>query len=507
MSTLQFERIVIVGGGTAGWMAALAIATGLRGRTTVEVVESEEIGTIGVGEATFPSIRNYNKLMGIGEAEFLSATNGTYKLGIEFRDWHAPGHRYFHTFGDFGQLVGPDALWGQYRRVANPSLGQLGEQCLPTVMAMHGRFVQPDENDDAPYRYAYHFDAMRYAAFLRRLALSRGVRRTEGRIVEAARRIDGGVQVVKLADGRQIAGDLFIDCSGFGALLLGRTLGEPFVDFSHWLPVDGAWACPCTRVGAELNPYTSATALEGGWAWRIPLQNRTGHGHVFSSRYIDADRAREQLLQQLDGEPLSEPRLLRFTTGHRARFWVHNVVALGLSSGFLEPLESTSIFLIQSGIGRLMAQLTCGRPHDARAIERFNEGATREFRRIRDFILLHYCLTARRDSALWRDMATMELPETLAFKIEAWRRLGVLHLQKDEGFDETSWLAIHAGMGHWPERTDPVLDELSQDEALEALRRRRAAIASAVARLPAHADYLNQVAPRSPRERPPPQKA
>lgn len=493
MDTLHFERIVIVGGGTAGWMAALALATGLRGRSTVEVVESDEIGTVGVGEATFPSIRNYNKLVGIDEAEFLRATHGTYKLGIEFRDWRVKGERYFHTFGDFGQLVGPDALWGQHRRVADPSLGSLGEQCLSTVMAMHGRFALPDDQGDAPFKYAYHFDATLYAAFLRKLALSRGVRRTEGRIVDVARRVDGGVQGLKLADGRETAGDLFIDCSGFAALLLGKTLAEPFVDFSRWLPVDGAWACPCRRSSPELAPYTRATALEGGWAWRIPLQERTGHGHVFSSRHVDVDRAREQLLQQLDGEPLAEPRLLRFTTGHRARFWVHNVVALGLSSGFLEPLESTSIFLIQSGIGRLMAQLTSGRPHDAQAAERFNEGSTREFRRIRDFILLHYCLTARRDSALWRDMAALELPETLAFKIEAWRRFGVLHLQHDEGFDETSWLAIHAGMGHWPERTDPVLEELARDEAVRALHRRHDAIAAAVARLPAHADYLNQM--------------
>ncbi|HJV60219.1 MAG TPA: tryptophan halogenase family protein [Albitalea sp.] len=489
----SFDRIVIVGGGTAGWMAATAIATGLRGRCTVEVVESEEIGIVGVGEATFPSIRAYNKLVGIDEAEFLRATNGTYKLGIEFRDWRVKGEGYFHTFGDFGQLVGPDALWGQYRRLANGAAGAFGEQCLPTVMAMQGRFVVPDERGGAPYQYAYHFDAALYAAFLRKLALARGARRTEGRIVEVLRRADGGVQSLKLADGREVTGDLFIDCSGFGSLLLGKTLGEPFVDFSKWLPVDGAWACPCERTGDELTPYTRSTALEGGWAWRIPLQNRTGHGHVFSSRYIDPEPAREQLLQRLDGKPLAEPRLLRFTTGHRARFWVHNVVALGLSSGFLEPLESTSIFLIQSGLGRLMARLTPGHPITAEAVDGFNAGAVREFRRIRDFIVLHYCLTARRDSVLWRDMAAMELPETLAFKIEAWRRLGVLHLQQDEGFDQTSWLAIHAGMGHWPEQVDPVFDELPRDEAVRALERRRQAIAATAARLPLHNDYLNRV--------------
>jgi len=296
-----------------------------------------------------------------------------------------------------------------------------------------------------------------------------------------------------MADGRELVADLFIDCSGFGSLLLGKTLDEPFVDFSHWLPVDRAWACPCERSGSELTPYTRSTALEAGWAWRIPLRNRTGHGHVFSTRYIDEERAREQLMQQLDGAPLAEPRLLRFTTGHRARFWVHNVVAIGLSAGFLEPLESTSIFLIQSGLGRLMTLLTSAQPVGEDSVARYNTGTVRQFARIRDFIVLHYCLTTRRDSALWRDMATMELPQTLAFKIEAWRRLGVLHQYDEEGFDATSWLAIHAGMGHWPVRPDPVLKELPLDEALEALRRPRDAIAAAVARLPAHHSYLGQV--------------
>lgn len=486
---MRFDRIVVVGGGAAGWMAALALVTGLPGRS-VELVESQEIGIVGVGEATFPSIRDYNRWVGIDEAAFLRATEGTFKLGIEFRDWRERGERYFHTFGDFGDVRGPFALWGQHRRLAGAAPGALGEQCLPTVMAMHNRFVVPDAEHGEPFRYAYHFDAALYADFLRRLALARGARRTEGRVVEVTRRADGGVQALKLSDGRTLAGDLFIDCSGFASLLLGKTLGEPFVDFSGWLPVDAAWACPCERAGTELTPYTRSTALEAGWAWRIPLRSRTGHGHVFSSRYIDIERAREQLLQQLDGAALAEPRLLRFTTGHRERFWVHNVVALGLASGFLEPLESTSIFLIQSGLGHLMSLLTAAPPIDAAAVAAYNERAVRVFRRVRDFIVLHYCLTARRDSALWRDMAAMALPETLAFKIDAWRRFGVLHMQNDEGFDETSWLAIHAGMQHWPERADPVLAEVDGAEALQALQRRRDGIAAAVAGLPAHHEYL-----------------
>ncbi|NRF71678.1 tryptophan 7-halogenase [Aquincola sp. S2] len=486
----RFDRIVVLGGGSAGWMTATAIATGLRGRSSVEVVESEEIGIIGVGEATFPSIREYNRLVGIDEREFLRATNGTYKLGIQFCDWLARGRDYFHTFGHFGNLSGSQTLWGQHRRVGLTE--PLGLQCVPTVMAMNGRFALPDEKDPQ-FKYAYHFDAVQYAAFLRKLAIERGARHTTGRIVDVVRRADGGVAALVLADGRRIEGDLFIDCSGFGSLLLGRTLDEPFVDFSHWLPVDSAWACPCERSGEALTPYTRATALEGGWAWRIPLQSRTGHGHVFSSRFIDAERAREQLLAQLDGPPVAEPRLLRFTTGHRRRFWVHNVVAVGLSSGFLEPLESTSIYLIQDGIGRLMTLLTGGRPLVDADREDFNEGVARRFARIRDFIVLHYCLTRRRDSALWRHVASMELPETLAFKLDAWRRHGMLHQADEEGFDATSWLAVLAGMDHWPERDDPVYAEVPYERAVRALQSRRHGIAAMVERLPAHHRTLQHV--------------
>jgi len=486
----SFNRIVVVGGGSAGWMTATALVTGLGGRSTVEVVESEEIGIIGVGEATFPSIREYNRLVGIDEREFLRATNGSYKLGIRFCDWLARGHDYFHTFGHFGNLFGSQTLWAQHRRVGLTE--PLGLQCVPTVMAMKGRFILPD-NENAQFKYAYHFDAVLYAAFLRKLALQRGARHTTGRIVDVVRRPDGGVAAVVLDDGRRIEGDLFIDCSGFRSLLLGKTLEEPFVDYSHWLPVDSAWALPCERVGDDITPYTRATALEGGWAWRIPLQNRTGHGHVFSSRFIDADRAREQLLAQLDGPPLGEPRLLRFTTGHRQRFWVHNVVAVGLSSGFLEPLESTSIYLIQDGIGRLMMLLTGERPPNASDVDSFNEGTVRRFARVRDFIILHYCLTQRRDSELWRHVAAMELPETLAFKLDVWRRNGVLHQYDEEGFDATSWLAIHAGMEHWPERDDPVFTEVPRERAKSVLQARRDGIAAQVERMSAHHRTLAEV--------------
>ena len=487
---LPIKRIVVVGGGTAGWMTAAALATALKG-CSVELVESEEIGIVGVGEATFPSIRNFHQKLGIDEAAFLRATNGSYKLGIEFRDWRARGESYFHTFGDFGKLSGLNAVWGQYHRLGEASLGALGEQCLSSVMASKGRFMVPRE--EHRFDYAYHFDAVLYAAFLRKLAEQRGVRRTEGRIVDVARRADGAIDRLLLADGRVVAGDLYIDCSGFASLLLGRALEEPFVDFSHWLPVDRAWAVPSERIGTELTPYTRATALEAGWAWRIPLQDRIGNGHVFASRYLDEESARAQLLQQLDGPALAEPRLLRFQTGHRARAWVHNVVALGLSGGFLEPLESTSIFLIQRGLGKLIDLLLSGAPLSEPVVADYNGLNARQFARVRDFIILHYCLSARRDSALWRAMTTMELPDTLAFKIHAWRQAGVLHQYDLEGFDATSWLAIHAGMGHWPEHTDPSLGDMTRAEALEGLQWRRERIIEAVAAMPTHGDFLRDM--------------
>jgi tryptophan halogenase len=457
------------------------------------LVESEEVGVVGVGEATFPSIRNFHQIVGVDEADFLRASNGSFKLGIEFRDWRVRGDRYFHTFGDFGPVAGRDALWGQYQRVRDADVGTLGEQCLPTVMALHGRFCAPAPERGARFNYAYHFDAIQYGRYLRGLALQRGVRRVEGKVVDVSRRPDGGVAHLTLADGSTVAGDLFIDCSGFASLLLGRTLSVPFVDYSHWLPVDRAWACPVERSGADLAPYTRATALEAGWAWRIPLQNRTGHGHVFSSRYISEERAREQLLEQLGGAPLADPRLLRFTTGRRERFWERNVVGLGLSTGFLEPLESTSIYLVQSGLGRLMELLQHGAPIGDAAVAAYNTGLARQFERIRDFIILHYCLTERRDSPFWRDMAEMTLPETLAYKLHAWRETGTLHQYDEEGFDETSWLAIHAGMHHWPVRSDPTFGERPQEASASWLAERRQQMAAVARTLPSHQEYLAMV--------------
>lgn len=488
------QKVVIVGGGASGWMTAIAAATTLRGRE-VTVVESEEIGIIGVGEAAFPSIRAFNQMMRIGEADFLRATRGSYKLGIQFVDWQRPGQDYFHTFGEFLPLEGSMAVWAQYRRHAEALGCDMGELNMATLMAMQGRFAVPQvpNGQEAPFNYAYHFDAQLYAAHLRRLAEQRGARRVEGRIVDVLRRPDGGVAQLRLADGRTVDGDFFFDCSGFASLLTGKTLGVPYVDESHWLPVDGAWAVPVKRQDGPLLPYTRSTALDAGWSWRIPLQDRTGYGHVFSSRYVDEARAREQLLEQLDGEPLAEPRLLRFTTGYRQTHWLHNVVAVGLAGGFLEPLESTAIYLVQATLARVMPVLDQpGRP-TAEAVEGFNNTQVRQYQRIRDFIVLHYCLSERRDSEFWRAMTSMKLPDSLSYKIRAWRELGILQVFDNEGFDANSWLSIHAGMGHWPEHTSPWLDEVPPAFALDYLKHRRAAIADVVRRIPAHDDFLRRV--------------
>lgn len=486
------RRLVILGGGSAGWMAAAAFKTALPG-VAVTVVESEEIGIIGVGEATFPSIRNFNQGLGIDEAEFLAATRGSYKLGIQFCDWRRPGEHYFHTFGDFGPLTGPMALWGQYQRLQARCDGGLGDFCLPTVMARQGRFQPPEAGEGlgARYTYAYHFDATLYGRFLRGLAEGRGSQRLEGRVVDIARLPDGGVRALRLADGREVEGDLFIDCSGFASVLMGQTLGTRFVDYSHWLPVDRAWAVPAQRALGGLAPFTRSTALPAGWCWRIPLQDRTGHGHVFSSRHISEDEARAQLLAQLDAPALAEPRLLRFQTGHRERFWQHNVIAIGLAAGFLEPLESTAIFLVHNAIGRLIQMLLQPGPLADMAAS-FNLQQTRQYQRIRDFIILHYCLSERRDSPFWQHMTGMDVPETLAYKLHAWRETGVLHNFDDEAFDETSWLAIHAGMQHWPQRRSPWMDEVPPPAAAHFLSERHAAIAQLAARMPAHADFLRE---------------
>ena len=489
-------RVAIVGGGTAGWMSA-ALLSGFvaSGDYAIELVESDDIGTVGVGEATIPQINLYNQALGIDEAEFLAATQGTYKLAIEFVDWTRLGHRYMHAFGEIGRDIGIVPFhhyWGRARQLGLAK--DLGTYSLNETAARTGKMQRgalKTTNAVPPMPYAFHFDASLYARFLRRLAEQRGVVRTEGRIVDVVRDSESGdVQEVVLADGRRIAADLFLDCSGFRALLVEQTLGAGFEDWSEWLPCDRALAVPCASV-PEITPYTRSTAREAGWQWRIPLQHRTGNGYVYCSEYLNDEAAAERLLSSLDGAALAEPRPLRFKAGVRRKQWVHNVVAIGLSGGFLEPLESTSIHLIQSALSRLLKMLPRDRGDPAVAAE-FNRQAADEYRDIRDFIILHYKATERDDTEFWRHCAGMDVPDSLAERIALFREAGHIFRRGEELFTPVGWLQVMIGQGIMPASHHPLADNVSRDdlksymETFEALMRREAG------QMPTHTQFIAQ---------------
>ena len=488
----RLRRIVIVGGGSAGWMAAAALSAVLSRDCSITLIESDEIGTVGVGEATIPPIKVFNQMLGLDEAEFLKRTQGTFKLGIQFVDWAKKGHTYFHPFGPHGfqfDLSPQHQYWLRGRQ--RPGAPGLDEHSMAWAAASRGRFDKPSQEPRSvlsSYDYAYHFDAGLYARFLREKSEARGVTRLEGKIVQVGlRAADGFVESVRLADGREFAGDLFIDCSGFRGLLIEDTLHTGYEDWTHWLPCDRALAVPCASV-APLTPYTRSTARSAGWQWRIPLQHRTGNGYVYASPFISDDEAATTLLANLDGAALDSPRPLRFTTGRRKLFWNKNVVALGLASGFMEPLESTSLHLVQSGLSRLLA-LFPDRDFDPLVTAEFNRIAINECERIRDFIILHYKLTTRDDSELWRYCAAMRVPEPLQYKIDHFKRYGRLVTEGMELFGPASWLAVQVGQLNWPERHDPIID-LRNVDGDAILARMRQAMVQAAEAMPTHETYI-----------------
>ena len=490
----RLRSIVIVGGGSAGWMAAAALAAVLSRDCSITLIESDEIGTVGVGEATIPPIKVFNQMLGLDEAEFLKRTQGTFKLGIQFVDWAKKGHTYFHPFGPHGfqfDLSPQHQYWLRGRQ--RPGAPGLDEHSMAWAAASRGRFDKPSQEPRSvlsSYDYAYHFDAGLYARFLREKSEARGVTRLEGKIVQVGlRAADGFVESVRLADGRDIAGDLFIDCSGFRGLLIEEALHTGYEDWTHWLPCDRAMAVPCGTVQGP-TPYTRSTALAAGWQWRIPLQHRVGNGYVYCSQFLGDDEAASTLLAKLDGQALADPRPLRFTTGRRKLFWHKNVVALGLASGFMEPLESTSLHLVQSGISRLLA-LFPDRDFDPLVTAEFNRIAINEFERIRDFIILHYKLTTRTDSALWRYCAAMPLPQPLQYKIDHFKRFGRLVTEGMELFGPASWLAVQVGQLNWPERHDPIID-LRNIDGDAILARMRQAMVQAAEAMPTHEAYIQR---------------
>ena len=489
------RSLVIVGGGTAGWMFAAAAARFLNdGRRSITLVESDAIGTVGVGEATIPPLREFNRMIGIEENEFLRETGATMKLGIEFVDWARRGERYFHSFGSPGhdfQGVAFHQYWLKHR--GSNDVGALTDYCIGAQAAGSGRFARPGGDPRSPMgqlAYAYHFDSGLYAQFLRRRAEASGVKRVEGTIADVARRADGDIAHVTLDDGRDIAGEFFIDCSGFRSLLLGQTLGVAYRDWSQWLPCDAALAVP-SATAAPMPPYTRATALDAGWQWRIPLQHRTGNGLVYSSADMTDDRAHEVLTANLEEEPLAQPRKLSFTAGMRERQWDRNVAALGLAAGFVEPLESTSIHLIQTAINKLFWLFPDRAPTDIERDE-FNRLMAEAYEYVRDFIILHYKATARRDTPFWRRMADMAVPDSLAHKLELFREKGRVKRYDHDLFAVPSWVMVMLGQNIEPLGYDSLVDAMDDRKVLAAMREIRETYARVANDLPTHEAFLAQ---------------
>src|SRR5690348_8128059 len=494
MSDNRIRDIVIVGGGTAGWMAAAALAKVLGHGVSIRLIESEEIGTVGVGEATVPHLKLFNQILEIDEAQFVRETYGTFKLGIQFVDWARIGDRYVHGFGTIGHEYGMlpfHQYWLKAR--AQGWAGSLDDYSLNTAAAERGKFMVsatdvPRGSPLADIAYAYHFDAGRYAQFLRRYAEARGVRRTEGKVVQVNQREDGFIADVVLASGERIGGELFIDCSGFRGLLIEQTLHAGYDDWSHWLPCDRAVAVPCENVGPP-TPYVRCTARGAGWTWRIPLQHRTGNGYVYSSSHIGDEEAAATLLKQLDGHAMGEPRVLRFTPGQRRNVWDRNVVAIGLAAAFLEPLESTSIYLIQSGIARLV-NLFPDAAFSPEVIDRYNAQSAFEIERIRDFIILHYCATQRDDTAFWRYCRTMDIPAPLAETIRLFRDSGRFYRNAEEMFALTSWVEVMIGQGILPRTWHPAVDQIGDAELKQLMDDVQRVIAACVDAMPTHQQFI-----------------
>lgn len=494
MSKNAIEKLVIVGGGTAGWMSAALLSKLFDGTLDIELIESDAIGTVGVGEATIPPIQVFNDLARVDEQQFLRDTKATIKLAIEFHDWGAVGDRYAHGFGFVGRKVGAISFQHVYLKgVAEGVAGPVSNYSLNNLAAAAGRFNRLANIEGTPLpglTYAYHFDAGLYARFLRTLSEGRGVRRREGRIQDVI--VDpqtGDVASLKMEDGGEVSGDFFIDCSGFNSLIFSKALGVGYDDWSEWLPCNRAVALPSSSEPRSLRPYTQSIAHGAGWQWRIPLQHRTGNGHVFCDRYMSEDEATAVLLDNLEGEPLKDPLSLRFTPGCRKKLWHRNCVALGLASGFIEPLESTSIHLIQIGITNLLKVFPSKAGNAAKERE-YNRRMRFEYEAIRDFIILHYHQTSRDDTPFWTDVRNMRIPENLQDKMTSFSESGHLYRIDDELFTEVGWLQVMLGQGIRPRQYNPLADTLTSEEVRDYLQNLHTILKATVNRLQSYADFL-----------------
>ncbi len=502
MNDKQLQTILIVGGGSAGWMTAAMFSHLFQGLYRIRLIESDEISTIGVGEATIPAIKKFNELLQLDEDEFMRTTQGSFKLGIQFNDWLRKGSSYVHGFG----VIGQDWEWLRCHHywLKLQQLGQASDfanYSINTAAVPTNKFIRANpqmaESPLGQIAHAFHFDAGLYARFLRNYAEQRGVIRTEGKIVDVTLRPeDGFIESVTLENGEVAAADFFIDCSGFRGLLIEQALKTGYEDWTHWLPCDRALAVPCTR-SDDFTPYTRSTARDAGWQWRIPLQHRTGNGHVYASAYMDEAQAESILLANLDGKQLAEPNRIRFTTGKRRKLWNKNCVAVGLASGFLEPLESTSLFMIQSSVIRLV-RLFPDRGFDQANIDEFNRQSDFEYERIRDFIILHYKATERDDTPFWRYCKDMEVPATLQRKMDLWRANGRIFREDEELFGEESWIQVFIGQGIIPHNYDPLVDLKSVPQIVQYLGNIESVIGKCVDVMPSHAAYVEKFCKAAP---------
>ncbi|WP_395337322.1 tryptophan halogenase family protein [Novosphingobium sp. BL-8H] len=485
------KRVVVAGGGTAGWLAATALVRQLNGLVDVTLVESDDIGTVGVGESTIPTIRTFHEFIGVDEAEFVRATNATFKLGISFENWDRVGDHYFHPFGSVGRstfVADFQHFWLEARRRGFG--GDYGDYSLEQQAAMAGRFTAAGDHS---LGYAYHLDATAYARFLRGAAEESGARRVEGRIVSVEQHGESGdITALVLESGARVEGDLFIDCTGFRALLIEKTLKTGFDDWSQWLPANSAFAVQSESSGDPV-PYTRAIAHGEGWRWRIPLQHRVGNGIVYASDFLSDDAARDRLIQALDGPPLFEPRLLRFETGMRKQVWNRNCISLGLASGFVEPLESTSIHLVMIAVTWLIQSFPFG-PDNTAVAAWFNARSRHEWEHVRDFIVLHYAATHRNDTEFWRSRGTASIPDSLAERIALFREAAIAYQGRDDLFRIDSWVAVLTGQGVWPQRHHMMPSMLPAAQLQLALSDLQRNIDAAVSRMPSHAERLAEIA-------------
>lgn len=494
MQDNNIKRIVIVGGGSAGWMTAAALSRLIKPEhCQVRLIESDEIGTVGVGEATIPQFQLFNKLLGLDENEFIRKTQGTFKLGIQFVDWKNFGHKYIHAFGQVGlDMEGLQFYQYWLKMHAMGKADELGSYTLSGLASEHNKFMRSINAGNSPLSnitYAFHFDAGLYARFLREYSEARGVIRTEGMVVNTILRAnDGFIEAVQLSSGERVEADLFIDCSGFRGLLIEQALQTGYEDWSHWLPCDRAWAVPCESV-EDPTPYTRSTARPAGWQWRIPLQHRVGNGHVFSTKFMSEDEACSILMNNLDGKPLAEPRLLKFVTGKRKKIWNKNCIAVGLASGFMEPLESTSLHLVQSTIARLMSFFP-NKNFDQADIDEFNRQASFEVEKVRDFLILHYHATERNDSEFWNYCRTMSVPDSLAEKMELFQNNGRIFRNANEMFNELSWVEVLIGQGVYPRAYHPLVDRMPEEEITKRLKEIKSVVEKSVDYMPTHAQFI-----------------